>query len=391
MIKTIQFIAWTFIIIGVIIIFLFLHKSSLDGFSTSFSLPTDYASTGQFGDFIGGVVGTFFALAGTLLIFLSFIQQARENKRIAFESVFFEMVRLHRDNVSELRYHKYRKGEDRVFENRQVINLIFKEFIECYRDVKKFSNSRNEEDYLKQRYRTKLRNITFRINPGINIIELAIIDIAWSIVFYGLGTEGESAIRKSFLRKYNSDYYHKLLYYIKLKPKKSNVNRFKNWTILRGLELSQLHPIIDELYCNRNHPEQTMGLSENAIRLQMHLPYEKYYGGHQFRLGHYFRHLFQSYSFLNNHEDLNPVQKYEYGKLLRAQLSTYEQGLLFINSLSSLGMKWEYNPEKTSKKSALISNYNLVKNLPDVHMFGIMYKYYYPKVQFEFEEQLRVN
>lgn len=391
MTKTLQIIAWTFMIIGTIIICLFLRKSSLDGFSLSFLLPTDYASTGQFGDFIGGVVGTFFALAGTLLIFLSFYQQAKENKRIAFESMFFEMIRLHRDNVTEMRYHKFRKGEDKVFENRQVLNLIFKEFIECYRDVKKFSNSKNEDDYLNKRYNRKLRNITFKINPGMSLIELAIIDISWSIVFYGLSTEGESAIRKSFSKKYNHNYYYKLLYYVKLKPKKSNFNRFSNWTILRALELRQLLPLIDELYNNRAHPEQTNNLSENAIRLQVHLPYEKYYGGHQFRLGHYFRHLFQSYIYLNNHLDLNENQKYYYGKLLRAQLSTNEQGLLFVNSLSSLGMKWEYNPASSKNNSGLITNYNLIKNLPDVHMFGIRYKAYYPKVKFEFEEQLKVK
>ena len=357
MVKKVQIIAWIFTIIGCIIIILFLRKASLDGFSISFDDPTDYTSTGQFGDFIGGVVGTFFALAGTLLIFLSFLQQTKENKRTAFESSFFEMIRLHRENVSELRYHKFRKSEEHIYENRQVINLIFKEFIECYREVKKFSNSSQIEDYLTPKYITKLKTITSKINPRISLIELAIIDISWNIVFYGLSVEGESVIRKSFLKKYNRKYYYKLLFYIKLKPKKSNSIRFSNWTVLRGLELNQLHPLINELYENRIHPEQTEGLSENAKELKVHLNYEKYYGGHQFRLGHYFRHLFQSYKYLNQHNDLDENQKYFYGKLLRAQFSTYEQALIFINSISSLGMKWEYNPENDNPKinNALIT------------------------------------
>ena len=394
MVKKVQIIAWIFTIIGCIIIILFLCKASLDGFSISFNIPTDYTSTGQFGDFIGGVVGTFFALAGTLLIFLSFLQQTKENKRTAFESSFFEMIRLHRENVSELRYHKFRKGEDHIYENRQVINLIFKEFIECYREVKKFSNSKQIEDYLTPKYIIKLKTITSKINSKISLIELAIIDISWNIVFYGLSVEGESIIRKSFLNKYNRKYYYKLLFYIKLKPKKSNTLRFLNWRVLRGLELNQLHPLINELYENRIHPEHTEGLSKNAKELQVHLDYEKYYGGHQFRLGHYFRHLFQSYKYLNQHSDLDEKQKYFYGKLLRAQFSTYEQALIFINSISSLGMKWEYNPENNDTlktNNALITKYNLIKNLPDEHMFGIRYKTYYKNVKFEFEEQLKVK
>jgi hypothetical protein len=388
MIKTLQILALFFTILGSFIIIVFLRKASIDGFSVSNILPTNYEVTGQFGDFIGGVVGTFFALAGTFLIFLSFIQQANENKRIAFESSFFEMIRIHRENINEMRYYKFRKGEEKIFENRQVINIIFKEFIECYREVKKFSNSQKINDYINPKHEKKLKLIASEINPKINLIELALIDISWSIVFYGLSVEGESVIRKSFKRKYNPNYYYRLLYYIKLKPKKSNLDRFTNWTILRNLPLNQLLPLIDELYFNRIHPERTENLSQNAKNLKNHLEYEKYYGGHQFRLGHYFRHLFQSYKFLNSQAHMKDQQKYFYGKLLRAQLSTYEQALLFINSLSSLGMNWEYNPEKESN-TKIITKYNLIKNLSDTHMYGIKYKTYYKNVIYEFDEQLK--
>ena len=43
----------------------------------------------------------------------------------------------------------------------------------------------------------KLLEISQRINPNISLIEMAIIDIAYTIVFYGLGTEGESLVRRS--------------------------------------------------------------------------------------------------------------------------------------------------------------------------------------------------
>ena len=80
------------------------------------------------------------------------------------------------------------------------------------------------------------------------------------------------------------------------------------------------------------------------------------------------------------------ITKYKYGKMLRAQLSTYEQAILLINSISSLGMKWDYNPEKYENDKInpkLITEFQLIKNLPGEQMFGIKYNVYYPNVKFE--------
>lgn len=392
MTKTIERLAWVFLILGIITLIFFLGKSSIDGFEVFTQNNTDYATTGQFGDFVGGVIGTFFALAGTLLIYLSFSAQTKENKRNAFESSFFEMMRIYRENINELRYRKYKLDDYVVYENRQVIREIFNEFIECYREVRKFSNSTKTEDYLNPKYAEKLKKVVNDINPKINLIELARIDIAYSIVFYGLGVEGESIIRKNIQKKYNSVYYYKLLYWMKMKPKKSNKDRYNNWKKSRDFTLKDLHKLVDELYANRNHLEKTQGLSELAKDFKMDLDYEKYYGGHQFRLGHFFRHLFQSYKYLNNHKDLSENEKYAYGKMYRAQLSTYEQALLFINSISSIGMKWEFTPEKPTDaniKTNLITTYNLIKNLPGEHLFGIRYETYYKHVEYESLEQLK--
>lgn len=95
-------------------------------------------------------------------------------------------------------------------------------------------------------------------------------------------------------------------------------------------------------------------------------------------------------------KNIDESDKYFYAKTLRAQLSTYEQALLFLNSLSTLGMKWEFNPEydnrsnltgeklsETLKKQHLITKYNLIKNLPGERIFGIKYKTYYPEIKYE--------
>ena len=375
--------SWSIIVAGLVIIILFLAKANIDGFSTSFNQITDYEKTGQFGDYIGGVIGTFFTLAGTLLLILTFREQQNENNRNAFESYFFEMIRLYKENVNELRYTKFRNNNPELYENRQVIRKIFEEFIECYREVRKFSNSTNELDYVSAKYLAIIKDINVKNNLQLDPIEMARIDMAYSIVFFGLGTEGESIIRKIIRKRYNPEYYYKLLFYIKLKPKKSDKMRFIIWEELRNSLLVVVKTTIDELYNNKNTPEETEHLSELSTKFKLNLEYEKYYGGHQFRLGHYFRHLFQSYKFIDENDALSDIQKYNYGKMMRAQLSTYEQALLLINSITPLGLKWEY-----VSKNKLITKYQLIKNLPGEQIFGIRYKIYYPKIKFESEDTI---
>ena len=76
--------------------------------------------------------------------------------------------------------------------------------------------------------------------------------------------------------------------------------------------------------------------------------------GHQSRLGHYYRHLYQMVRYVDQTE--LDVDKYEFVKTIRAQLSTHEQALLLINSLTPLGHNWW--------EQDLIVKYRLVKNIP---------------------------
>lgn len=382
--KILQFLSLTLIIAGCIILYVFLNKAHTDGYVIKG--VTDYTVTGQFGDFVGGVIGTLFTLAGTFLIYLTFNEQKKENKRISFESSYFQMINLHRENISDA---KLKVSSDEIFENREVYKQIFFDFIECYREVKKFSNSKEILDYITPKYEIKLKEIKSRINPNIDLIEMAIIDIAYSIVFYGLNTEGISVIRKNFQKKYNTKYYYKLLFYIKLKPSKNENEYYKIWEEARGLELKKLHELVFGLYGIRKRGK-SIKLNELGEKFQNNISYQIYYSGYQSILGHYFRHLYQTFKYLN--ENISPKDKtqYSYAKMLRAQLSTFEQALLMINSISSLGMRWEYTPEITNNhkiNSNLITHFNLIKNLPGEHMYGIRYNVFYPKVDFEYKDQ----
>lgn len=105
-----------------------------------------------------------------------------------------------------------------------------------------------------------------------------------------------------------------------------------------------------------------------------------YFDGHQSHLGHYYRHLFQTVKYVDS-QNLTEKEKYSYVKILRAQLSTHEQALLFINSIFNIGSKW--------KDEGYIEKYCLIKNIPEEFFDSgkeINPKNIYPNIIFEFEE-----
>jgi putative phage abortive infection protein len=92
------------------------------------------------------------------------------------------------------------------------------------------------------------------------------------------------------------------------------------------------------------------------------------FDGHQHRLGHYYRHLYQLVTYVDQQQSslLSDSEKYEYVKTVRAQLSTHEQGLLLLDSLTPVGHRWW--------DEGLITKYRLVKNLPP-NFFDSLYEF----------------
>ncbi|MES9824148.1 MAG: putative phage abortive infection protein [Candidatus Thiodiazotropha endolucinida] len=109
------------------------------------------------------------------------------------------------------------------------------------------------------------------------------------------------------------------------------------------------------------------------------------FDGHQSRLGHYYRHLFQTVSYINDQpsDTLSYREKYQYVKTLRAQLSTQEQLLFFWNSISDIGLAWEKDKSIVLEDRKLITKYNLVKNVPEGYSKYISTRDYYPIVEYE--------
>ena len=75
--------------------------------------------------------------------------------------------------------------------------------------------------------------------------------------------------------------------------------------------------------------------------------------------------------------------------MLRAQISTFEQKIFFLNSISSIGRVWELEKLDNGSKEIeinyqLITKYNLIKNIPeDILLDDIKISSYYPSVIIE--------
>lgn len=104
--------------------------------------PFDLNIIGQYGSFVGGFIGSIFSLAGFLLLFETLIQQQKLFNKQQFESKFFDLLKLSRENMVQLKKRLPIKG-DKYEEGRRVFIELRKEFGEIYQIVQKTNISLN--------------------------------------------------------------------------------------------------------------------------------------------------------------------------------------------------------------------------------------------------------
>lgn len=239
----------------------------------------DPAGAGQLGDFVGGYIGTFFALVGVVLLVATLRNQRGSAQQLSFETKYFELIKMHRDNVAELGV----QGTD----GRKVFVHLIREFRAVLDVVKQVAAKHNQQ--LSQRQ---------------------VIHVAYYCLFFGSGPNSSRMLKQS-LSTFDQPFVEEL------------DNRLDN----RDLK--------EKVKCDRK-------LS--------YVPFE----GHQSRLGHYYRHLYQAVRYVD--QQTIDVDKYEHVKTIRAQLTTHEQALLLLNSLSPIGANWW--------KKGFMLEYRMVQNIP---------------------------
>lgn len=286
----------------------------------------DPAKLGQFGDFVGGYSGTLAILVSVYFVLKSYENQSQTNERVSFESRFFELLRYHRENVDELRV-KHLTG-------RRVFVSMIREFRDVLKIVTKLSETEKISSDSQQR--------------------MAQIQLAYLAFYYGVGPNSTRVFESSIPNSFNQKFVELLIQEMERIQKKFNA--------------------------------LPKGHSEDERRKVTRLDYRPF-DGHQSRLGHYYRHLYQTVKYVALHAPENTMAKQmqrpnvkrgrEYVDILRAQLSNHEQSLLCLNTISPLGNAW--------MKEGYIEDFELIKNIP-LDFFSeseLDLKSEFPKIQFE--------
>lgn len=284
--------AWALLIIGAVIsiVFLVINCSNSE-ISSSF----DYETTGQFGDYIGGVVGTVFALAGTIFVFASFVQQQHRNTEESFERNYYEMLQVHEDIVSEMTY-----GDKR---SRDIFPVAIEQLHRIYDATS-----------------VQLEEVRNRAGDGTLQVE---------------GITCEEVTR-----------------YLQQRD-------LKVLTIL--ISVGVLYYGSDNFYLSSKEDDPLRVISDEVKDNLPNFGYEPMDNV----LGHYYRQMYHTVKYVVKSKWLSEDERYEYVKQLRAQLSDYEQIMLYYNSMSINGFAWSLSESGTTiEKMSLIGRFRLIKNIP---------------------------
>lgn len=377
-----------------------LRKQSED--LNSNALQIYHQFNGTIGDFIGGTVGTLFSLAGFFLLYLTLqtqtetLKEQRESlktqelqfQRERIESRFFELVNLHRINVEELVQRDWKTGKE-IASGRRVFKEIYNQ-VQYSIDINTviFQNIKPSELLLEE-VSKKLSNYDDQY-----IKQYCIVTLSFSIVFFGVANESYDGLLNSLKRDFKETFVEDIFRFYRSIPDPRS-RYWKAWKLLYKNEnfLDSFHTYFtdklkfQEQCITHDFSFQKLMLGNNDSK------FFKFFGGHQSKLGHYFRHLFQTVKYIDK-QLISFEDKYDYVKTLRAQLSNYEQYLLLLNSISFLGRGWDLKHEQAYYK--LISKFNFVKNIPftkykykiNGQEYCLDFQMFYPLVQFEFEHKV---
>jgi len=303
--------------------------ASIDTYTKYFNHPQTFDSqtTGQIGDTLGGTTAPYIGLTAIFITFVAFWVQFRANKQVQkqfamqqFESQFYEMLRLHRLNVSEMKISGY---EVLVSRTEETTDNNKKKSV-----TRSQSSKRTEGHKVFVTMSTELKCCyefleKYQADLGTNYAKKDLLGLAYRIFFFGSSSELISSARidNSFIEHCQRE--------------------LRKVRIAHKTSFSQ----------NNVYP----GLNKD---IKLYIKYSPF-TGHESRLGHYYRHLYSSVKFVVEKEKtgLFDYQKArDYLKLLRVQMSNDEQLMLYYNYSIGFGSDWE--------KREFLTKYRMLHNLP---------------------------
>ncbi|MEJ2905153.1 putative phage abortive infection protein [Pedobacter panaciterrae] len=325
------------------------------------SIAVDFTVFEGYGSALTGI----FSIVSVYLLYKTLTYQVDSYDLNQFENRVFELIRYHRDNVDSIKMRAPDKAEVVYYDGRKALREIHKQMILIIKDIRGIFEN-NSAYKISNLNAQNIDEVADRLNLPVHKLDLY--NVAYLCLFFGLSEEGKISIEDALKDRYSETC-------IKMVIAKLN-KRSAKWQ--------------RENKIGEGLPAKFPSKSKT-----------KYFGGHQYRLGHFFRHLFQIVTYIDNNNDISFAKKYEYVKILRAQLSTYEQTLIFFNSISKLGMAWELNVDCTGIASnkqkdfkvyrGLITKYNFIRNVPNEFITSIRIDEIYPNITFESCEDNKIK
>ncbi|OWR75822.1 putative phage abortive infection protein [Porphyromonas gingivalis] len=302
---------------------------------------------GNYGSFLGGVATVF----SIYYLYRTLRDQGRQFQIQNFEGRFLELIRFNRNAVSQMSCIDTSKIEEPRFDGKSVFEIFYREIEVAIKIVTEFVEGKDIKDLYSE------SNERYEADKSMwgeeHLLKRNIINLAFLITFFGVKDNGYDLLKTKYLSQYNSCEIEKLLriFRLKLSIAHATPDDSKKW-----------NPVIEtEIINNEN----------------------KYFEGFQYNLGNYFRTLFQCVKYVNEQSFLSFQEKYEYVKMLRCQMSNAEEMVLFYDTISDLGMAWEYDEKNRDDiNKQLITKYNIIKNIP-MPSIGDYPTLFYPNVAFE--------
>lgn len=289
----------------------------------------DPSQLGSLGSGFSGFVLPLVSIAAALLTFLAFYIQYKANLQIQgqfkiqqFESQFYEMLRLHKENITEMKITGYEVSttETMEFENgssnnkikitkaqipkltegRKIFVTMVTELIACYELLEYFSSIWDLD--------TKKKDL---------------LQLAYQIFFFGANSK---AIKSENIPKAQIEQFKYALNDVRLNHKSTGG--------------------IKNIYTGKG-----------GKQIKLYIKYSPF-SGHESRLGHYYRHLYSTVRFVVENEGIlfDYDQARKYLKILRSQLSNDEVLMLYYNCIIGFGQDWV--------KKDFLTKYRMIHNLP---------------------------
>ncbi len=295
---------------------------------TGYNAHVDSDHIDHIGSYFSGLVG----IVSVYYLYRTLRSQSLSFRMSSFETRFVEMISMQRENLNNIVVEDKSTVNHPLLKGQEAVKLFISYYENAYEKVEQYMVDKEVSSLYKNRNKYAK---DLKIWPGDLLKQRICANVAYLITLLGVQTEGERLLRNKYLTYIND----------------RDVN-----AIIRQFKLLLAFG------------ESTANLDDSPVGQGRKIKCQnKKYIGFQQEFGNYFRQLFQIVNYANTQQWLYYSDKYGYVKMLRSQFSNQEEVLLYYNSLSDVGMAWEFADkgiDNSDVNMQLITKYNLLKNIP---------------------------